>query len=352
MRLLVLGGTVFVGRAVAAEALRRGHEVVCAARGESGSVPEGARLIKVDRDDPAGLADLPPVDAVVDVAPLSFPWVQRALAALADRVAHWTFVSTISVYADTATPGQTPATGAVLAPLPRHATRADLAGEGGTELYGGIKVAAENAVRAALGDRAFVVRPGLITGPGDGSDRFGYWPARFTRGGRSGSGGSGGSDGSGGRDGRGGPVLVPTGERLAQYIDVRDLAAWIVTAFETGLSGTFDAIGPAVGLGKLLTDIASAVGAEAEFVTATDEQLEAAGVAPWSGPRSLPLWLPPSHAGLAAHDPAPSLAAGLEVRPLADAVAGALEQERALGLDRERRSGLSVGEEAEVLAGL
>ncbi|MGW4489973.1 NAD-dependent epimerase/dehydratase family protein [Amycolatopsis sp. NPDC004368] len=330
MRLLVLGGTVFVGRAVAAEALRRGHEVVCAARG-SGPVPEGARLVKVDRDDPEGLAGLPSFDAVVDVAPLSYPWVQRALAALADRVAHWTFVSTISVYADTATPGQTPATGALLDALPRHATRADLTAEGGTELYGGIKVAAETAVREKLGDRAFVVRPGLITGPGDGSDRFGYWPARFSRGGR---------------------VLVPASEGLAQFIDVRDLAAWIVTAFETGLGGTFDAIGPAVPLGKLLSDIAAAVGGSADFVPARDDQLEAAGVTPWSGPRSLPLWLPPSHAGLASHDPTPSLAAGLDLRPLTDAVAGALAEERTLGLDRERRAGLSAGEEAEVLAGL
>ncbi|WP_432853299.1 NAD-dependent epimerase/dehydratase family protein [Amycolatopsis sp. CA-161197] len=134
MRLLVLGGTVFVGRAVAAEALRRGHEVVCAARGESGTVPDGARLIKVDRDDPDGLAALPDFDAVVDVAPMSFPWVERALAALADRAAHWTFVSTINVYADEATPGQTPATGPVVEPLARHATRADLAAEGGTGL--------------------------------------------------------------------------------------------------------------------------------------------------------------------------------------------------------------------------
>ncbi|WIX77582.1 epimerase [Amycolatopsis carbonis] len=331
MRLLALGGTVFVGRAVAAEALRRGHEVVCAARGESGTVPDGARLIKVDRDDPDGLAALPEFDAVVDVAPISFPWVERALEVLADRVAHWTFVSTINVYADEATPGQTPATGALVNPLRRHATRDDLTAEGGTGLYGGIKVASENAVRAELGERAFVVRPGLITGPGDGSDRFGYWPGRFARGGR---------------------VLVPASDRLVQYLDVRDLAAWVVTAFETGLGGTFDGIGPAVGLGKLLADIAAAVGADVEFVPAMDTQLETAGVAPWSGPRSLPLWLPPTYAGLASHDPASSLAAGLDIRPLADAVAGALERERELGLDRERRSGLSAAEEAEVLAGL
>jgi nucleoside-diphosphate-sugar epimerase len=334
MRLLVLGGTVFAGRTVAAEALRRGHEVVCAARGESGKVPDGAELVRVDRDAEDGLAPLDgeEFDAVVDVAPLSFPWVTRPLGALAERAGHWTFVSTVSVYTDTATRGQTPATGPVHEPLEQHATVEQLRAEGGAELYGAIKVAAENAVRAALGERAFVVRPGLITGPGDGSDRFGYWPGRFARGGR---------------------VLVPAApDQPVQYLDVRDLAEWIVTAAETGLGGTFDGVGPVGRLGGLLADIAAAAGGGAELVPATDDQLTAAGVNPWSGPRSLPLWLPDDHAGLASHDPAPSLAAGLRIRPLADAVAGALDTERELGLDRERRSGLSSAEEAEVLAGL
>ncbi|WP_239153962.1 NAD-dependent epimerase/dehydratase family protein [Amycolatopsis sp. FDAARGOS 1241] len=140
MRLLVLGGTALVGRAVAAEALRRGHDVVCAARGQSGGVPDGARLVRVDRDAPDGLTPVrgEEFDAVVDVAPSSsFPWVRRALAAFADHVGHWTFVSTINVYADEATPGQTPATGPLVPALERHATRADLTAEGGTQLYGG-----------------------------------------------------------------------------------------------------------------------------------------------------------------------------------------------------------------------
>ncbi|MFI5610828.1 NAD-dependent epimerase/dehydratase family protein [Amycolatopsis sp. NPDC051903] len=331
MRLLVLGGTAFAGRAVAAEALRRGHDVVCAARGESGGVPDGARLVRVDRDAPDGLAPVAgeEFDAVVDVAPSSFPWVRRALAAFADRVGHWTFVSTINVYADDATLGQTPATGPLVPALERHATRADLMADGGTQLYGGIKVAAENAVRAALGDRAFVVRPGLITGPGDDSDRFGYWPAR------------------------GGRALVPDAPgRLVQHLDVRDLAAWLVTASETGLGGTFDGVGPAVPLGELLPGIAAAVDAVVELVPVPAERLTSAGVNPWGGPRSLPLWVPEELAGVAAHDAAPSLAAGLAVRPLADTVAGALATERERGLDRPRRAGLSAAEEAEVLAGL
>src|SRR3954447_26424546 len=105
MRLLVLGGTIFVGYAVATEASRRGHEVVCAARGESGSVPDGATFVKVDRDADDGLAPLAgqSFDAVVDVSPLSFPWVTRALDTFGERTGHWTFVSTINVYADVRT---------------------------------------------------------------------------------------------------------------------------------------------------------------------------------------------------------------------------------------------------------
>lgn len=336
MRLLVLGGTIFVGYAVAAEGVRRGHEVVCAARGESGSVPDGATLVRVDRDAEDGLEPLAGTDfdAVVDVSPLSYPWVDRALRTLGDRARHWSFVSTINVYADTATPGQTPATGPLVPALTRHSDRDEMAaaGEDGVLLYGGIKVASENAVRDALGDRAFVTRPGLITGAGDRSDRFGYWPGRFARGGR---------------------VLVPdVPEQPIQYIDVRDYARWIVDAGERGLSGTYDAIGPVRPLPEMLTAITEAVGAEAEFVKATPEQLTEAKVNPWGGPRSLPLWLPATHHGLPAHDPAPSIEAGMPVRPLAEAVADALDRERELGLDRERKAGLSPAEELEILANL
>jgi 2'-hydroxyisoflavone reductase len=336
MRLLVLGGTKFVGYAVAAEGSRRGHEVVCAARGESGQVPDGATLTKVDRDAEDGLEPLAgkDFDAVVDVAPLSQPWVDRALRTLGDRAGHWSFVSTVNVYADNATPGQTPATGELVPALVQHSDRErmDAAGEDGVLLYGGIKVASENAVREVMGDRAFVTRPGLITGAGDRGDRFGYWPARFSRGGR---------------------VLVPDApEQPIQYIDVRDYARWIVDAGERGLAGTYDAIGPVRPLPELLEGIAEVVGVDVELVGATPEQLTEANVTPWSGPRSLPLWLPDSHHGMPAHDPTPSIEAGMPVRPLAEAVADALERERELGLDRERGAGLSMAEELEILANL
>jgi 2'-hydroxyisoflavone reductase len=333
MRLLVLGGTVFVGHTVAAEALRRGHEVVCAARGTSGAVPDGANLVKVERNAEDGLDALAgeSFDAVVDVATVSYPWVDRALRALSGRVRHWTFVSSVNVYSDKETLDQGP-DAPLLEPRRLGATREDMQTEEGPDLYGAIKVASENAVREAMGGHAFVVRPGLIVGPGDDHDRFGYWPARFLRGGR---------------------VLVPDApDQAIQYIDVRDLAAWIMDAAEQDLSGTYDAIGPHRPLPDLLAEIADMVGVEVEFVPATGEQLLAAKVTPWAGPRSMPLWLPAGYAGFTAHDAGPSVAAGMPIRPLADTVAGTLDQERALGLDRERKAGLTPDEEAEVLAGL
>lgn len=328
MRLLVLGGTRFLGKAVAADAVARGHHVTCAARGESGPVPEGATLVRVDRDADDGLAPLAgsTFDAVVDVATISYPWVAAALKALAADVGHWTFVSSINVYANTATPSQ--GTDAeLLAPLR----------ESGGEIvdpdaYGAIKVASEDALREAMGERAFIVRSGLITGPGDRGDRFGYWAARFVRGGR---------------------VVVPdVPDQPFQHVDVRDLASWIVDAGESGTGGTFDGIGPATPLNELLREIADATGGDAELVPVGPETLVAAGVTPWAGPKSLPLWAPSTHYGFLSHDAAPAIRAGLHIRPLAETVAGALATERELGLDRERKAGLTEQEEREILDAL
>lgn len=327
MRMLVLGGTRFVSHAVAVEAVARGHEVVCAARGRSGTVARGARLVEVDRD--VGLDALAGAsfDAVVDVAAMSYPWVLDALRVLGPNAGHWTFVSTVNVYTDTATRGQTPGS-----PVHEPLTElpADYPPEQEPELYGATKVAAEDAVREVVSDRAFVVRPGLVVGPGDLSDRFGYWPGRFARGGR---------------------VVVPdVPDQPIQYVDVRDLAAWIVDAGERRLIGTFDAIGPVTGLGAVLDEIASQTASEGtETVRLAASTLTDAGVNPWGGPKSLPLWLPETHHGIAAHDPAPALEAGLRVRPLAETAVAALEHERTLGLDRFRGAGLSPEEEAELL---
>jgi hypothetical protein len=148
-------------------------------------------------------------------------------------------------------------------------------------------------------------------------------------------------------------VLVPDlpGQRI-QLVDIRDFATWIVDAGEKSLAGTFDAIGPHRPTNTVLEEIAAAVGFDGELVKATPDQLAAAEVNPWGGPRSLPLWAPDDFDGFKTHDPTPSLEAGMPVRPFADAVADALERERELGLDRERKAGLSLDEEKEVLAKL
>ena len=328
MRMLIFGGTILVSRAVAAEAVSRGHDVVCAARGKSGRVPEGARLVQVDRDDPATLEPLADerFDAVVDTSIMSHTWTADALGLFSATAGHWTFVSSISVYADHSKLGQRPGS-PVVEPLARHATLADRAQD--VDLYGAIKVASENTVLEAC-PGAFVVRPGLVVGPGDHTDRFGYWPMRFARGGQ---------------------VLVPDDPQLpSQIIDVRDLAAWIVDASEQRIGGVFDAITPPVPLTETLRGIAEAVGFDGELVPATPEQLRAAEVNVWAGPRSLPLWLESDMYGLAAHDVRGALDAGLRPRSLAESALGALDHERKLGVDRERRSGLTPAEEAEVLA--
>ncbi|MFB9906865.1 NAD-dependent epimerase/dehydratase family protein [Allokutzneria oryzae] len=327
MRVLVLGGTKFLSKAVATELVRRGHDVLCAARGASGDVPEGARLIRVDRNDPDGFAPLVDerFDSVIDVATMSLTWVNEALQALAANAGHWTFVSTISVYADNETLGQD-ATGPTVRPL--EDADAPTTPSADPSAYGRIKVASENRVREALGDRAFIPRPGLITGFEDWSDRFGYWPARFFRGGRA--------------------VVPDAPGQPAQFVDVLDLANWIVEAAEQRLAGTFDAIGPVSQLNDVLAEVAEVAGQDIELVPVAEDVLTKAEVKPWAGPRSLPLWVPGMH-GMLAHDHRPAADAGLRNRSLGDATRAALENEQRLGLERERRSGLTREEEAEVL---
>jgi nucleoside-diphosphate-sugar epimerase len=288
MRLLVLGGTVFLSKAVAAEAVRRGHEVTCAARGTSGPAPDGARLVEVDRTQP--LPELGGFDAVVDVARQP-SWVRAAVTAHPD--AHWVFVSTINVYADDATPGGTPET------LPLvEAIEDDTDLSENPEAYGPMKVTCERLVLEGT-KSAMVMRPGLIVGPGDPTGRFTYWPRRLAA---------------------GGEVLAPGDPAdLMQVVDVRDLAAWTVTACEQRSTGTYDGVGPAMPLADLLAQCAVGVPSKITWTWVDQEFLAEQQVEPWMGPGSIPLWLPrPEYDGLPAHDVRPSLDAGLAVRPLAD----------------------------------
>jgi 2'-hydroxyisoflavone reductase len=325
MRVLVIGGTVFLSRAVAVHARDRGHDVTCAARGVSGQPPDGVRFVSIDRALPDGLAPLAghQFDAVVDVARQSVTQVIAALHALGQGAAHWTYVSTRSVYAEKATPGQTVT-----------ATLVDAADDSTDEVdpgnYGHLKVAAERRVLDALGEKAFIPRPGLIVGAGDVSDRYGYWPARMSR---------------------GGEVLCPGDpDTRVQWIDVGDLAAWIVHAAEQRLVGVYDATCAPTPMGELLTRTASASESSPALTWIANQFLVDRGVNAWMGPRSLPLWLPdPAYAGYGCWDVSASLADGLTIRPLEQTAADTLAWERRCGLDRPRKAGVTADEETSLL---
>ncbi len=327
MRILVLGGTVFLSRAVAAAAVARGHDVVCAARGLSGTVPDGATLVRWDRaDEVPGELTGTTFDAVVDVSRIP-SHVRRAVAAFPD--AHWTFVSTVNVYADTATVGGTPATLPLLDPIETDEDPAS-----GPEVYGAMKVACENIVRSGAGS-ALVIRPGLIVGPGDPSGRFTYWPARFAQAADDGL-----------------PVLVPEPvDDPVQLVDVRDLADWIVTAAERGTTGDFDAVCPPLPRAELLAQVADGAGADPELVAVAPQALAEHEVNPWSGPRSIPFWAGDLvEGGFMTHDVTSSLAAGLRIRPFADTARDTLAWLR--DTPDAKVTGLTRDEEQEVLAAI
>jgi nucleoside-diphosphate-sugar epimerase len=305
MRILVLGGTVFLSHEIAARALTRGHEVVCASRGLGGSVPDGARAVRWDRatEPPAELLDLAP-DAVVDVARLP-SHVRRAVAALPD--AHWAFVSTCNVYADEGTPGGTAAS-ALKEPVDE-----DLDPASSPEAYGAMKVACERLVGEGTAS-AFLVRPGLIVGPQDGSGRFAYWPAHAA---------------AAVADGR--PLLVPGApDDPVQLVDVRDLADWILDAVEARTTGAYDAVAPPITRREFLAALAEGVGADLDARWVPTDRLAEAGVVDWSGPGSLPLWIGEAgYEGFMARDVTASLSAGLRTRPLAETVRDTLAWLRA-----------------------
>lgn len=292
MRLLVLGGTQFLSRAVAADAVARGHDVTCACRGVTGAVPDGAEHVVFDRSAgpvPAGLAATA-YDAVVDVTDQP-GWVRHAVGAFPD--AHWVFVSTINVYDDETTPGGTPATLRLREPVAE-----DGEGRESPEAYGGRKVTCERLVREGVASTT-VIRPGLIVGPEDPTGRFSYWPARLAD---------------------GGEVLAPgTPDDDVQVVDVRDLATWIVDCAESRTTGVFDATSHVLTRAEFLAEAAAGLGVEPTFTWVDQDFLAEQEVEPWMGPRSIPLWLPlPEYTGLMAHDVRASYDAGLATRPIGE----------------------------------
>lgn len=330
-KILVLGGTSWLGGAVAATAAAQGHDVTCLARGESGSAPADVEFVHGDRDDPDAYAALPRPggwDLVVDVARQP-GHVRRAVKALSDRAQHWVFVSSCSVYAQHDQPGADE--GAPLLPA--------LAGDQATpEQYGEGKVACEQAVVAARGPAALVARSGLIVGHGDMSDRFGYWPGRFAL---------------AAEDGQ--PVLIPARrDRPVQWVDVEDLSRWLVEAGVSGVTGIYNAVGPTVPLGAVLDAAAAAAGFRGPVLAASDSDLLRAGVEEYMGQRSLPLWIAdPGWCAFQDRAAGRAAEAGLRQRPLAETMSEALRWERLLGTDRPRNgAGLDRADELSLIGSL
>jgi 2'-hydroxyisoflavone reductase len=321
MRLLILGGTQFLGRHLVDAALARDHEVVLFTRGKTNPqlYPELQKL-RGDRDGDLSALDNQTFDAVIDTSGY-IPRVVRASAEiLRDSVQLYVFVSSVSVYSDLSESGVDE-----LAPVMQLE---DETSEDVDRNYGALKARCEETIRDVFPDRALVVRPGLIVGPHDPTNRFTYWVTRTARGGR---------------------VLAPApSDRLVQFIDVRDLAQWMILMIESNRTGTFNAACPPLSFGEVIDACIAAADVEATIKWVDSAFLMDAGVGPWM---ELPLWIPEDHdlKGFMAIDSSQALAAGLTMRPVQETVNAIHDWTRRLK-ELPGEAGLTPERERELLA--
>jgi len=304
MRLLVLGGTRFLGRHLVERARARGDTVTILHRGRTNAGlfagDDGVETLLGDRDADLSVLDGRRWDAVVDTCGYLPRQVEAAARRLAPAAGHYTFVSSISVLADTSTPGLDES--APVAPLPAGADPAVFV----PEHYGALKASCEHACAASFAGTVLVVRPGLIAGPHDPTDRFTYWLRRLAR---------------------GGEVLAPDASQPIQVVDARDLAGWMLAMVARGASGTYHATSPARPIGAFLDEVRAGSDAPAgtSLVHVGDAFLAEHDVTPWTG---LPLWLPADHHGFLRQSVTKALEAGLTPRPLAETARDTLDWDR------------------------
>ena len=317
MKILVLGGTRFLGQHFVEQALAAGHEVTLLHRGRSapGLFPKAQHRLADRNTDLAAALGGGRWDVAVDTSAYVPRQVRGVAAVLQGRVAQYQLVSSISVYAEPIVPGADES--APLQALADPDTETITA-----ETYGGLKALCEEAAQKAFGDRCLVLRPGLIVGPHDPTGRFSWWAHRLLL---------------------GGEVLAPGDPATpVQFIDARDLAAWMLLQAERGTSGVFNLTGPteAIGMGDLLDAARDALNPAAMLTWVDERFVIDQGVAPWS---ELPVWLPSDQAAMHTLAIAAAVAAGLKTRPVADTLRDTAHwlqqaQGKAVGLAAEKEA--------------
>lgn len=324
MQIAVLGGTRFLGRHLVAALAARGHSVTVFHRGTS--EPEGlaqAEHIHGDRAMDLDRLGNRRFDAVIDTSGYTPDVVARSVAFFRGRAGRYLFISSVSAYAN---PGGDASVDedSDVAVLAEGASTTEMI----PETYGALKALCELEVRAAFPDGAIIVRPGLIVGPHDPTDRFTYWPIRVRH---------------------GGDVLAPDSPELfVQFIDVRDVAAFCVTLLENGATGTFNATGPrdVVTIGEVVNACKRAANSDARFVWASEKFLLEHEVGPWM---EMPLWVPEGEMRwIVRADTSRALSAGLKIRALGETVADTLAWARDRSRD-ELQAGLKSDREAQLL---
>jgi 2'-hydroxyisoflavone reductase len=336
LRILILGGTGFTGPYQVRYALSRGHKITAFNRGKThpGELPKEVEQLIGDRNGQLDALKNREWDVVID-NPTSAPaWVRDAAQILKGNVARYVFISTISVYADTSKPGTDES-----APLAKY-NGPDAMKESRESiiaskyaLYGPLKALSEQEAEKWFPKQTLIIRPGLIVGPRDETDRFTYWPVRIDR---------------------GGEVLAPGDPSdPVQFIDGRDLAEWVIRMVEQRQIGIYNAAGPdkTLGVGAMLEGIKVANKSKANFTWVNADFLEAQKVEPWS---DMPVWVPPrgEEGGMGRISIQRALAKGLTFRPLAETARDTLAWFKSQPAERQAKlkAGLSPEREAEVLA--